>query len=311
MTLEPIDLMHMGLDRIIGFVDTPRGSRCSTAARLHDRCAESRARRARPRAQGIRHLLLSRPPTTRRCRRPSASPTSGARVADRRAIIGRRGSSTAPAGSTATFDVVWGALEPVPGRTSTPSRTAPPGSRPFPPRPRVAPSPISDRHAPGRRGGVRIVPGRYVFPAAPPGRRPRGWTQTFAQSRAAARPLRAHALRRRRCTEDTSPGCARAGEPPERVQSGMSQEGSKPRRAQMSSQAAKADTTYYERAGRSGRRISPEALLGKQPDGRGYDELDLLHGPPAVIRSGRVGGFCSSSPEAASSRRCPRRRSSP
>ena len=241
MTLEPIDLMHMGLERIIGVyvAETRRRPRALRLRPLvHDRRAQGRARRARPRAAGHPPpAALAHPPRPRRRSRharPRAPAPPGARLADRRAArrrpdaaraqrppaLRRRASTRSGARSSRcrrqnvhAVDGSAAGLEvfPTPGHASHHvSYLTPDGTL----------------HA-GDAVGVRIVPGSYVFPAAPP---PdvdlEGWERTFdaIESRRPAR----FALTHFGVVEDTEEHLARMREElataAERVRSGMSQE---------------------------------------------------------------------------------------
>jgi glyoxylase-like metal-dependent hydrolase (beta-lactamase superfamily II) len=112
-------------------------------------------------------------------------------------------------------------------------------------------TPDGTLHA-GDAVGVRIVPGRYVFPASPP---PdidlEGWARTF-QAIESRRPAR-FALTHFGVVEDTEEHVARMREElakaAERVRSGMSQEEFEAATRTDVIEADEAGVAYYERAG--------------------------------------------------------------
>jgi len=265
VTLEPIDLMHMGLDRIIAVyvVDTPEGLAlfdCGPSSTVDALKAGLAARGLE--LQDIRHLLLSHihfdhagaagvlvreHPDLQ----VHVSPIGAPHVVDptRLERSARRLYGDA-------FDVLWGALEPVPERNVHLVEDRAAGFEVFPTPGHASHhvsylGPDGTLHA-GDAVGVRIVPGRYVFPAAPP---PdvdlEGWTQTFAaiESRSPAR----FALTHFGVVENTEEHLARMREElataAERVRSGMSQEEFKAATREDIVAADEAGVPYYERAG--------------------------------------------------------------
>ena len=265
MTLEPIDLQHLGLERIVGvyLVDTDDGpglfdcGPSSTIGALEAGLAERGLE-----LRDIRHLLLShihldhagaagtlvrQHPGLRVHVSPIGAPhLAGPERLERSA---RRLWGDA-------FDEIWGPLEPVPAENVEPVGESAVGLDVFP-TPGHAAHHVSylagdgTLHA-GDALGVRIQPGRYVFPAAPP---PdvdlEGWAQTFAaiESRRPAR----FALTHFGVVEDTDDHLERMREEltraAERVRSGMSQEEFMAATHADVLASDEGDVAYYERAG--------------------------------------------------------------
>ena len=265
MTLAPIDLFHQGLDRIVGVyvVDTDDGVAlfdCGPSSTLEALKAGLAERGLEH--QDIRHLLLSHVHFDH-------AGAAGTLVREHPALRVHVSAIGAPHVVDPTrlersarrlygdaFDALWGALEPVPEENLEIVGTSAVGLEVFP-TPGHASHHVSyltrdgTLHA-GDAVGVRIQPGRYVFPAAPP---PdidlEAWEQTFRsiEERSPAR----FALTHFGVAEDTEEHLARMREElaraAERVRSGMSQE--------EFMAACRADVlasdegavSYYERAG--------------------------------------------------------------
>jgi glyoxylase-like metal-dependent hydrolase (beta-lactamase superfamily II) len=265
VTLEPIDLVHMGLERIIGVyvVETDDGLAlfdCGPSSTIDALKAGLEARGLE--LTDIRHLLLSHvhldhagAAGTLVREHPGlqvhVSPIGAPHVVDPTRL---ERSSRRLWGDA--FDTVWGALEPVPEANVHVVADSAVGLEVFP-TPGHASHHVSyltrdgTLHA-GDAVGVRIVPGSYVFPAAPP---PdvdlEGFARTF-EAIESRRPAR-FALTHFGVVEDTEEHVARMREElaraAERVRSGMSQEEFE---AAMHADIAAADeagVAYYERAG--------------------------------------------------------------
>jgi glyoxylase-like metal-dependent hydrolase (beta-lactamase superfamily II) len=265
MTLAPIDLFHQGLDRIVGvyIFETDDGLTlfdCGPSSTL-DALKTGLAERGLA-IQDIRHLLLSHihfdhagAAGTLVREHPSlrvhVSPIGAPHIVDptRLERSARRLYGEA-------FDTLWGALEPVPEENIEVVGDTAVGLEVFP-TPGHASHHVSylasdgTLHA-GDAVGVRIQPGRYVFPAAPP---PdidlEGWEQTF-RAIEERRPAR-FALTHFGLAEDTEEHLARMREElakaAERVRSGMSQEEFLAACRADVLAAEEADVAYYERAG--------------------------------------------------------------
>jgi glyoxylase-like metal-dependent hydrolase (beta-lactamase superfamily II) len=265
MSLAPIDLQQQGLDRIVGVyvVETDDGLAlfdCGPSSTipalkqgLADRGLELR---------DMRHLLLSHihldhagaAGTLVREHprlRVHVSPIGAPHVVDPTRL---EGSARRLWGDA--FDELWGALEPVPEENVDVVGDRAVGLEVFPTPGHASHhvsylAPDGTLYA-GDAVGVRIMPGRYVFPAAPP---PdidlEGWEQTF-RSIEQRRPAR-FALTHFGVVEDTDEHLARMREAlarlAARVRSGMSQEEFEAALRADVLEAGEADTTYYERAG--------------------------------------------------------------
>jgi len=155
-----------------------------------------------------------------------------------------------------SFDLLWGALEPVPEEHVHAVEGSAAGCEVFPTPGHASHhvsylAPDGTLHA-GDAVGVRIVPGRYVFPAAPP---PdvdlEGWARTF-EAIESRRPAR-FALTHFGVVEDTEEHVERMREElaraAERVRSGMSQEEFEDATRADVVAADEAGVAYYERAG--------------------------------------------------------------
>jgi glyoxylase-like metal-dependent hydrolase (beta-lactamase superfamily II) len=265
MTLAPIDLMHQGLDRIFGVYvmetdDGPALCDCgptSTVGMLKTGLAERGLE-----LQDIRHLLLSHihldhagAAGTLVREHPGlqvhVSPIGAPHLVDpsRLERSARRLHGEA-------FDVLWGAVEPVPEENVRPVGESAVGFEVFPTPGHASHhvsylAPDGTLHA-GDAVGVRIQPGRYVFPASPP---PdidlEAWEQTFREIER-RRPERL-ALTHFGVVADPEPHLARMREElaraADRVRSGMSQEEFM---AAMRADVLASDeghVGYYERAG--------------------------------------------------------------
>jgi len=265
MTLAPIDLMHQGLERIVGVyvVDTDDGPALfdcgpsSTVETLKAGLAERGLE-----LQDIRHLLLSHihldhagAAGTLVREHPGlhvhVSPIGAPHVVDpaRLERSARRLYGDA-------FDELWGALEPVPEENVHPVGDSAVGLEVFP-TPGHASHHVSylardgTLHA-GDAVGVRIQPGRHIFPAAPP---PdidlEGWGQTLREI-ALRRPER-FALTHFGVADDPEEHLARMREElaraAERVRSEMSQEEFMAAARADVLASDEGDVRYYERAG--------------------------------------------------------------
>ena len=265
MTLAPIDLFHQGLDRIVGVyvVDTDDGLAlfdCGPSSTLEALKAGLAERDLE--LQDIRHLLLSHVHFDH-------AGAAGTLVREHPALRVHVSAIGAPHVVDPTrlersarrlygdaFDALWGALEPVPEENLEIVGTSAVGLEIFP-TPGHASHHVSyltrdgTLHA-GDAVGVRIQPGRYVFPAAPP---PdidlEAWDQTFRsiEERSPAR----FALTHFGVAEDTEEHLARMREElaraAERVRSGMSQEEFMAACREDVLASDEGDVSYYERAG--------------------------------------------------------------
>jgi glyoxylase-like metal-dependent hydrolase (beta-lactamase superfamily II) len=265
VTLEPIDLEHLGVERIIGVyvVETDDGLAlfdCGPSSTVGALKA-ALARRGLE-LQDIRHLLLSHVhldhagaagtlvrehPALRVHVSPIGAPhvTNPERLErSARRLWGEM------------FDQVWGALEPVPSENVEVVGNTAVGLEVFP-TPGHASHQVSylsrdgTLHA-GDAVGVRIQPGRYIFPAAPP---PdvdlEGWERTFREIERRA-PARI-ALTHFGVVVDPEEHVARMREElaraAERVRSGMTQdEFAAAIRADIVA-SDEGNVAYYERAG--------------------------------------------------------------
>jgi glyoxylase-like metal-dependent hydrolase (beta-lactamase superfamily II) len=264
-TLAPIDLLHQGIERIIAVyvVETEDGLAlfdCGPATTVDALKAGLAARDLE--LQDIRHLLLSHihfdhagaaGALVREHPGPQVhvSPIGAPHLVDpsRLERSARRLYGDA-------FDVLWGTLEPVLEQNVHPVGDRAAGTEVFP-TPGHASHHVSylaadgTLHA-GDAVGVRILPGRHVFPAAPP---PdvdlEGWDRTFAEIER-RRPARL-ALTHFGVADDPEEHLPRMREAlasaAERVRSGMTQpEFEAACRADVLA-SCEGDVTYYERAG--------------------------------------------------------------
>ena len=265
MTLEPIDLMHMGLDRIIAVyvVETEDGLAlfdCGPASTIE-------ALKAGLAASGlelrdINHLLLSHIHFDH-------AGAAGALVREHPGLRVHVSEIGAPHVIDPTrlersarrlygdmFDRLWGTLEPVPGENVEVVGDMAVGMAVFPTPGHASHhvsylAPDGTLHA-GDAVGVRIMPGRYIFPAAPP---PdvdlEGWERTF-RAIEERRPAR-YALTHFGVAEDTEEHLSRMREElarlAERVRSGMSQEDFLAACHADVLASDEGDVAYYERAG--------------------------------------------------------------
>jgi len=265
MTLAPIDLFHGGHDRIVGVYvfETDDGlalfdcGPSSTIAALKQGLAERGLE-----LQDIRHLLLSHihfdhagaAGTLVREHpglRVHVSPIGAPHIVDPTRL---ERSARRVWGDS--FDALWGALEPVPQENVEPVGDRAVGMEIFPTPGHASHhvsylAPDGTLHA-GDAVGVRILPGSYVFPAAPP---PdidlEGWEQTFRsiEERSPAR----FALTHFGVAEDAEEHLARMREAlvrlAERVRSGMSQEEFTAACRGDVVASREGDVAYYDRAG--------------------------------------------------------------
>lgn len=265
MTLAPIDLFHQGLDRIVGVfvVETDDGlalfdcGPSSTVVALKQGLADRGLE-----LQEIRHLLLSHIHFDH-------AGAAGTLVREHPGLRVHVSSIGAPHVVDPTrlersarrlwgelFDELWGPLEPVPPENVEIVGSSAVGLEVFP-TPGHATHHVSyltadgTLHA-GDAVGVRIQPGRHVFPAAPP---PdidlEAWEQTF-RAIEERRPAR-FALTHFGVADDPEQHLARTREElaklAERVRSGMSREEfTAACRADVVA-SDEGEVAYYERAG--------------------------------------------------------------
>jgi glyoxylase-like metal-dependent hydrolase (beta-lactamase superfamily II) len=265
MTLEPIDLMHMGLDRIIAVyvVETDDGLAlfdCGPASTIETLKAGLAASGLELR--DISHLLLSHIHFDH-------AGAAGALVREHPGLRVHVSAIGAPHVVDPTrlersarrlygdaFDTLWGTLEPVPEENIEVVGDTAVGMDVFPTPGHASHhvsylAPDGTLHA-GDAVGVRIMPGRYIFPAAPP---PdvdlEGWERTF-RAIEERRPAR-YALTHFGVAEDTGEHLARMREElaraAERVRSGMSQEDFQAACRADVLASDEGDVAYYERAG--------------------------------------------------------------
>jgi glyoxylase-like metal-dependent hydrolase (beta-lactamase superfamily II) len=265
MTLEPIDLMHMGLDRIIAVYvfETDDGLAlfdCGPASTLETLETGLAARGLA--LQDIDHLLLSHIHFDH-------AGAAGALVRkhpDLRVHVSEIGAPHVVDPSRLersarrlygdAFDTLWGTLEPVPEENVEVVGGSAAGLEVFPTPGHASHhvsylAPDGTLHA-GDAVGVRIMPGHYIFPAAPP---PdvdlEGWERTF-RAIEERRPAR-YALTHFGVAEDTDEHLARMREElaklAERVRAGMSQEDFQAACRADVLASDEGDVAYYERAG--------------------------------------------------------------
>ena len=175
-----IDLRHQA-ERVVGVLPA-RDRRRARAPRLRaDRPAsraEGGARRARARARPTSATCCSRTSTSTTRAPPgrSSASTPGCACTSprsaRRTSSTRAGSRRARAASTASFDLLWGELAPVPEENVEVVGDRVVGLECFP-SPGHASHHVCYLHADGTlyagdAAGVRIQPGRYVLPVSPP-----------------------------------------------------------------------------------------------------------------------------------------------
>jgi glyoxylase-like metal-dependent hydrolase (beta-lactamase superfamily II) len=265
MTLAPIDLMHQGLARILGVyvVDTDDGPALfdcgpsSTVETLKAGLAERGLVLA-----DIRHLLLSHVHLDHAgaagtlVREHPGLRVHVSAIGAPHIVDPARLERSARRLYGDAFDELWGALEPVPEQNVRPVGDSAVGLEVFP-TPGHASHHVSylardgTLHA-GDAVGVRIQPGRYVFPAAPP---PdvdlEGWEQTLREIER-RRPERL-ALTHFGVAHDPEAHLARMREElakaAERVRTGMSQEEFVAATRADVLASDEGDVVYYERAG--------------------------------------------------------------
>jgi glyoxylase-like metal-dependent hydrolase (beta-lactamase superfamily II) len=265
MTLEPIDLMHLGVDRIVGVyvVETDDGLGlfdCGPSSTIDALEAGLAARGLE--LQEIRHLLLSHVHLDHAgaagslVREHPGLRVHVSAIGAPHVVDPERLERSARRLWGDAFDEIWGALEPVPAENVDVVGDSAAGLEVFP-TPGHASHHVSyltrdgTLHA-GDAVGVRIQPGRHVFPAAPP---PdidlEAWEQTL-QEIERRRPARL-ALTHFGVAEDTETHIERMREElaraAGRVRSGMSQdEFVAAMRADVAA-SDEHDVAYYERAG--------------------------------------------------------------
>jgi glyoxylase-like metal-dependent hydrolase (beta-lactamase superfamily II) len=265
LTLEPIDLFHQGVDRIVGVYvfetdDGPALFDCGPSSTLDALKAGLAARGLELR--DIRHLLLSHihfdhaGAAGTLVREHPALRVHVSEVGAPHIVDPTRLERSARRLYGDEFDTLWGALDPVPEQNIDVVGDRAVGLEVFP-TPGHASHHVSylaadgTLHA-GDAVGVRIQPGRYIFPAAPP---PdidlEGWERTF-RAIEERRPAR-FAMTHFGVAEETEEHLARMREElakaAERVRSGMSQdEFLAACRADVLA-SDEGDVSYYERAG--------------------------------------------------------------
>jgi glyoxylase-like metal-dependent hydrolase (beta-lactamase superfamily II) len=265
LTLEPIDLFHQGVDRIVGVYvfetdDGPALFDCGPSSTLDALKAGLAARGVELR--DIRHLLLSHihfdhaGAAGTLVREHPALRVHVSEVGAPHIVDPTRLERSARRLYGEEFDTLWGALDPVPEQNIDVVGDRAVGLEVFP-TPGHASHHVSylaadgTLHA-GDAVGVRIQPGRYIFPAAPP---PdidlEGWERTF-RAIEERRPAR-FAMTHFGVAEETEEHLARMREElakaAERVRSGMSQdEFLAACRADVLA-SDEGDVSYYERAG--------------------------------------------------------------
>ena len=265
MSLVPIDLRHQGIERIVGVyvVETDDGlalfdcGPSSTIGALEAGLAERGLE-----LEDISHLLLSHIHLDHAgaagtlVRRHPALRVHVSAIGAPHVIDPERLERSARRLWGDAFDVLWGALEPVPEENVQVAGDSAAGLEIFP-TPGHASHHVSyltrdgTLHA-GDAVGVRIQPGRYVFPAAPPPDIDLDvWVQTL-QEIERRRPAR-FALTHFGVVEDTDDHLERMREEltraAERVRSGMSQEEFMAATHADVLASDEGDVAYYERAG--------------------------------------------------------------
>jgi glyoxylase-like metal-dependent hydrolase (beta-lactamase superfamily II) len=265
MTLAPIDLLHLGLDRIVGVyvVETDDGPAlfdCGPASTI-EALKQGLGDRGLV-LQDIRHLLLSHihfdhaGAAGALVREHSGLRVHVSPIGAPHLVDPARLERSARRLYRDSFDTLWGALEPVPQENVDVVGDSAAGLEVF-----AAPGHASHHvcyltrdgtlHA-GDAVGVRIQPGRYVFPAAPP---PdidlESWEQTL-RAIGQRRPARL-ALTHFGVAEDPEEHLARTREElaklAERVRSGMSEEEFRAAVRADVVASDEGDVHYYERAG--------------------------------------------------------------
>jgi glyoxylase-like metal-dependent hydrolase (beta-lactamase superfamily II) len=265
MDLAPIDLLHMGLDRIVGVYvfETEDGLAlfdCGPSSTIEALKAGLAGRGLA--LQDIRHLLLSHVHFDH----AGAAGTLVREHPELRVHVSAIGAPhvvdptrlerSARRLYGDTFDTLWGALEPVPQENVEVVGDRAVGLEVFPTPGHASHhvsylAPDGTLHA-GDAVGVRILPGTHVFPAAPP---PdvdlEGWERTF-RAIEERRPAR-FALTHFGVADDPEDHLARMRESlarlAERVRAGMTQEEFEAASRADVVAAGETDTTYYERAG--------------------------------------------------------------
>jgi glyoxylase-like metal-dependent hydrolase (beta-lactamase superfamily II) len=265
VTLEPIDLMHMGLDRIIAVyvVETDEGLAlfdCGPASTIETLEAGLAARGLA--LQDIDHLLLSHihfdhaGAAGTLVRKHPGLRVHVSEIGAPHVIDPARLERSARRLYGDSFDALWGTLEPVPEENVLVVGDSAAGMEVFPTPGHASHhvsylTPDGTLHA-GDAVGVRVMPGRYIFPAAPP---PdvdlEGWERTF-QAIEERSPTR-FAMTHFGVAEDTGEHVARMREElaklAERVRSGMSQEDFQAACRADVLASDEGDVAYYERAG--------------------------------------------------------------
>ena len=265
MTIAPIDLLHQGLDRIVGVyvVETEDGlalfdcGPSSTVETLKAGLAERGLA-----LQDIRHLLLSHIHLDHAgaagtlVREHPGLQVHVSAIGAPHLVDPSRLERSARRLYGEAFDQLWGELAPVPEGNVHPVGEHAVGLEVFPTPGHASHhvsylTPDGTLHA-GDAVGVRIQPGRYVFPAAPP---PdidlEAWEQTFREIE--RRSPERFALTHFGVAEDTEEHLARMREAlaraAERVRSGLSQEEFMAATRADVLASDEGDVSYYERAG--------------------------------------------------------------
>jgi glyoxylase-like metal-dependent hydrolase (beta-lactamase superfamily II) len=265
VTLVPIDLHHQGLDRIVGvyLVDTDDGPGlfdCGPSSTIDGLKAGLGAQGLE--LQDVRHLLLSHIHLDHAgaagslVREHPGLRVHVSQIGAPHVVAPERLERSARRLYGDAFDELWGALEPVPAENVDVVAEQAVGFAVFPTPGHASHhvsylGPDGTLHA-GDAVGVRIQPGRYVFPAAPP---PdvhlESWEQTLCEIER-RRPAR-FALTHFGVAEDTEEHLARMREElaraAERVRSGMSQEEFMAATRADVLASDEGDVAYYERAG--------------------------------------------------------------
>jgi glyoxylase-like metal-dependent hydrolase (beta-lactamase superfamily II) len=265
LTVAPIDLMHQGLERIVGVyvVETEDGPALfdcgpsSTVAALKAGLAEHGLA-----LEDIRHLLLSHVHLDHAgaagtlVREHPGLRVHVSAIGAPHIVDPARLEQSARRLYGDAFDALWGALEPVPAENVHPVGSKAVGLDVFPTPGHASHhvsylTPDGTMHA-GDAVGVRIQPGRYVFPAAPPPDIDLDvWEETFREI-GRRRPAR-FALTHFGVVDDPEEHLPRMraelARAAERVRSGMSQQEFMAACHTDVLASDEGDVTYYERAG--------------------------------------------------------------
>jgi glyoxylase-like metal-dependent hydrolase (beta-lactamase superfamily II) len=265
VSLEPIDLLHQGIERIVGIyvVETDDGLAlfdCGPSSTIDALKAGLAARGLELR--DIRHLLLSHVHLDHAgaagtlVREHPGLRVHVSAIGAPHVVDPARLERSARRLYGDAFDPLWGALEPVPAENVEIVGDHAVGLEVFP-TPGHASHHVSylardgTLHA-GDAVGVRIQPGRYVFPAAPP---PdidlEGWEQTLREieRRRPERLALTHFGVVTDPVEHVERMCEELARAAERVRTGMSQEEFMAAIRADILASDEGDVSYYERAG--------------------------------------------------------------